>query len=184
MAEIQLTRIRSLYGDVKGLLSQIPLPEQDSMVKEFVVEQYNEVVNKLSVQTSTDYSTYSIPDSQRVDDWPEMYPSTIVRAQIGRIIARLEEEYGFNNTNNSSAPTIAIFNKNNNTNTIEINFTIEDLIRKTSDEQNKEKLTELKYELEKPTKDWDKIKPILIWLINASKDLFIQVVAILLEKKI
>lgn len=48
MAEIQLTRIRSLYGDVKGLLSQIPDSGKQSMVKEFTVQTFNSVVDELS----------------------------------------------------------------------------------------------------------------------------------------
>ena len=46
MAEIQLTKIKSIYGDIKGLLSQIPLPNQDSYISSFIVKQFNSSIDE------------------------------------------------------------------------------------------------------------------------------------------
>lgn len=184
MAEIQLTRIRSIYGDIKGLLSQLPLPEVSLLVNQFIVKGFNASLDELSQVSNTDYSSYKVPANLESPDWPGEYDSKLVRAQVGRVISRLEEEFGFGKRDSNSQPTIAIFNKNQNSNVIEINYTINDLIEKQENDESKEKLKELKAELEKEDKDWDAIKKIIIWLINFSKDLFIQIIPIILQKKL
>ncbi len=185
MAEIQLTKIKSIYGDLKGLLSQIPLAETTSLVSQFIVSQINQSVDNLTEVTNSDFSTYKIPENQRYADWPDSFPTNIVRAQLGRIISRLESEYGFGQNSQSSVnPGIVIFNKNQNEISLEINYTINDLINEETEEESKNKLKELKDELEKSDKNWDKIKGILIWVLNFSRELFIKIIPILLEKKL
>lgn len=100
MAEIQLTRIRSLYGDIRGLLSQIPQASVDPHVAGFLVSQFNSTVEELSAVTNTDYSRYKVTLDARVlmHSKGEYYYSKLVRPQIGRIISRLEEEYRFGET--------------------------------------------------------------------------------------
>ena len=185
MAEIQLTRIKSIYGDIRGILSQIPLVETTSVVDQFIVSQFNAAIDNLSELTNTDFSTYKIPDNLRLDDWPDKFPTETVRVQLGRVISRLEQEYSFGQNNPSSVnPGIVIFNKNQNEISLEINYTINDLIVEESSNDSKEKLKELKQELEKSDKNWEKIKNILIWILNFSKELFIKIIPILLEKKL
>lgn len=183
MAEIQLTRIKSLYGDIKGLLSQIPLAETSPTVDQFIVSQFNRTLDDLTNTTNTDYSIYKIPDEQRTREWPEKFDSNIVRAQMGRVISRLEQEYGFGSEAQQS-PGIVIFNKTQNEISLQINYTISDLINSSSDEGSKTKLEELRDELEKPDKNWEKIKNILIWILNFSKDLFLKIIPIILEKRL
>lgn len=184
MAEIQLTRIKSLYGDIKGLLSQIPLAETNPTIDQFVVSQFNQTLDVLTNTTKTDYSSYKIPDEQRIEDWPEKFDSNVVRAQIGRVISRLEQEYEFSKGDQQQSPGIVIFNKNQNEISLQINYTINDLINSSSNEESKKKLKELKDELEKPNKNWETIKNILIWILNFSKELFLKIIPILLEKKL
>lgn len=185
MAEIQLTRIKSIYGDIKGLLSQIPLAETNAQVDEFIVSQFNQSVDALTEVTNTDFSTYRVPENRRSQTRRDRFPTNIVRVQLGRVISRLENEYGFGQAGqSSSSPGIVIFNKNQNEISLEINYTINDLINDSRDEESKKKLEELKDELEKPDKNWGIIKDILIWILNFSKELFIKIIPILLEKKL
>lgn len=183
MAEIQLTRIKSLYGDLKGLLSQIPLEKDKSLVEIFTVTKINEAINALSDVTQTDYSSYRIPDNQINLEWQE-FPMGIVRTQLGRVISRLEEEYAFNRGDNNQTPGIVIFNKNENEISLKINYTINDLAEKFPGDESKSKLAQLEEELKKPNKNWDTIKGILIWILNFSKDLFLEIIPIILQKKL
>jgi len=184
MGEIQLTRIRSIYGDIKGLISQIPPLTERGLVNEFLVAQFNETLDNLSKVSGSDYSMYKVPDSQRNNDWPSEYQAGTVRVQLGRIISRLEEEYGFNKIDDNKAPGIVIFNKNENEISLQINYTINDLIDNSQDEVSKNKLKELRDEIEKPNKSWETIKNILIWILDFSKELFLKVIPILLQKKL
>ncbi|MEK7635357.1 MAG: hypothetical protein AAB446_02940 [Patescibacteria group bacterium] len=188
MAEIQLTKIKSIYGDIKGLLSQIPLPNQDSYISSFIVKQFNSSIDELSDVTGTDYSRNKVTHEAIVPTHNHtvepFYYSASVRPQIGRTIGRLEEEYGFGSINNQSSPNIAIFNKNQNELSINIDYTINNLIDKADDEEQKTKLRELRDELNKPNKNWEIIKSILIWILNFSKDLFLEVLPIILQSKI
>ncbi|MDD5617461.1 MAG: hypothetical protein PHG69_00030 [Candidatus Omnitrophica bacterium] len=185
MAEIKLTRIKSIYGDIKGLLSQIPSPEKDMWVKEFTVETFNEALDELTRISETDYSAYKVPKSQRNHNFIDRYESKIVRGQMGRVVSRLEEEYSFGiETDANRSPSIAIFNKNQNEISLQINYTINGLIEKYDNEECKEKLRNLRDELEKPSKNWETIKSILIWILNFSKDLFLEIIPIILQKKI
>lgn len=185
MGEIQLTRIKSVYGDIKGLLSQIPLAETIPTIDSFTVNTFNEAIDELSRITSTDYSRYNVPQNQEMSDWPGKFDSKVVRAQIGRVISRLEQEYGFGEKNQSSiTPGIVIFNKNQNEISLQINYTINDLINKQGDEEGKKKLGELKTELEKSDKSWESIRKILVWILNFSKELFVEIIPIILQKKL
>lgn len=184
MGEIQLIKVKSSYGDLKGLLNQIPLTETNSLVDEFTVSQMNIALDSLTEVSGSDYSQYKIPDSKRLQDWLDKFPADIVRAQLGRVITRLEMEYGFGNIEHNTNPGIVIINKNESEFSLEINYTINELISKQENEESKGKLKDLKEELSKGEKNWENIKNILIWILNFSKDLFIQVIPIILQKKI
>lgn len=184
MGEIQLIRIKSAYGDLKGLLSQIPLAQTNSLVDEFLVDQLNQAIDSLTVVSGSDYSIYKIPPSKRLEDWNQKYPADIVRAQLGRVISKLELEYNFDKPTQSQTPGIVIFNKNENEISMKINYSINELIEKLPTEESKSKLKQLDVELTKETKNWDVIKNILIWIINFSKELFLEVIPIILQKKL
>lgn len=185
MAEIQLTKIKSIYGDIKGLLSQIPPVDKEHFIKAFIVKTFNDALDELTKISNTDYLKYKVPNSERDPNWPDRYESAVVRAQIGRVVSRLEEEYSFSRESGTQqSPGIVIFNKNQNEISLQINYTINDLIEKYDDEESKEKLRNLQDELGKPNKNWEIIKAILIWILNFSKDLFLEIVPIILQKKI
>lgn len=184
MAEIQLTRIKSIYGDLHGLLSQIPPVDKEAYVKTFTVQSFNLALEGLSRASGSDYSEYKVPDSERSKAFSDSYDSKIVRAQIGRVVNRLEVEFGFGRKNGQQSPNIVIFNKNQNEISLQINYTINELIDKAGSEEEKIQLRELQEELEKPEKDWGKLKAILIWILNFSRELFLEVLPIILQKKL
>ncbi len=185
MGEIKLTRIKSIYGDIKGLLSQIPPIDKRAFVKRFTVKTFNDALDKLTEISDTDYSSYKVPVSEMSRNVPDSYPSQIVRPQIGRVVSRLEEEYGFGRESDAQqSQSVVILNKNQNEISLQINYTINDLINETNDEDGKEKLRELRDELDKSSKNWEKIKVILIWLLNFSKDLSLKIIPLILQKKI
>lgn len=182
MAEIQLTRIKSVYGEIKGYFDGLPKGASGPWcVPAIVGRNFNSAVSELNQVSGTNYDRFKL-----IED--ELSGGTncninFFRSKMSGLISRLEQEYGFGNKTFSSTPAVAIFNNNQNTSTIEINYTIEDLI-KNSEGERKEKLQELKDELENDDKNWEKIKIILMWTLNFSKELFVQIIPILLEKKI
>jgi hypothetical protein len=179
-----LPKIKSIYGDIKGLLSQIPPTDKDGLTSNIVVNGFNNTLTELSQATNTDYSKYEIPSEARNRNFRERFDSKIARAQIGRVIGRLEEKYGFGKSDAANSPPgIFIFNKNQNEISLQINYTLNELIDETGSDDAKMQLRELRDELEKPTKSWDKIRPILIWILNFSKDLFLKILPILLQKQ-
>jgi hypothetical protein len=183
MGEILITRIKSVYGDIKGLLSQIPQEREIGLVRAFIVDQMNSTVDILTSLAGSDYSTYKVPHTEINRDWNE-YPTSVVRTQLGRVISKLETEYGFNNIATTTPPGIVIFNKNENEISVNINYSIKELKDRYPDEPTKQKLSELEDELKKSVKNWDKIKPILIWVLNFSKELFLELLPLILQGKI
>ena len=183
MAEIQIIKIKSYYGDLKGLLNEIPEVGKAYFIKTFIITSFNQILDDLSSVSGTDYSAYKIPESQ-LDTGGRGCDITLARTQVSRIVTRLTQEFGFGqNVTENSSPSIVIFNKNQSEISLQINYTLNDLIARTEDAEGKRKLDELKNELEKPSKNWDVIKPILIWILNFSKDLFLKVLPILLQTK-
>jgi len=176
-----LVKIKSIYGDLKGLFSELPNGDKHVKVRGFIINNFNETIDKLSEISKTDYSSYKVPDSEK---YGGDYSSSSSRSQVGRILARLEEEYSFSKEIKTPNSQIVILNKNHNEIAINISYTLNDIINQTEDEKAKEKLNQLKTELERPTKNWETIKSILIWVINFSKDIFVQLLPLLLEKKI
>ncbi|HLD92149.1 MAG TPA: hypothetical protein VI795_01995 [Patescibacteria group bacterium] len=183
MAEIQLTKIRSIYGEIKGFLESLPqsINAGPYIIPKFNVDNYNSSVDNLSGVTNTDYSRFKIPDSEI----RSMTNIRIVKSQMMGVIRKLEAEYGFNSESTfNTSPGIVIFNKNQNEMSLQINYTIDNLIEQGENKESKNKLSELKEELGKTDKNWEKIKSILIWIINFSKELFLKIIPIILEKKL
>lgn len=193
MGEIMRTMIKSIYADFKGMQKAKTFNDESTLVRCELVEAYNKKIDDLSGISKTDYSEYKIPESSRhfeiydqnggkriTDD----YHCEIPNSNLERILSRLEMEYEFEEKKRlEELHPVVIINKNEqNQVSYNINYNITDLIAEISDETGKKKLSELKDELEKPNKNWDTIKNILIWILNFSKDLFLQVLPIILEK--
>lgn len=183
MAEIQITRIKSIYGEIKGIFAEIP--KEGNWIDFFIIQKYNDAVNRLSQVSETDYKIYTIPESEQVRARPGSFDILKVRICMGGLLGKLESEFGFaKQQENISSPTIAIFNQNRNGISIQVNYTIQDLISRSPNSEVKNKLSELDNEMNNSTKNWDKIKCILIWIINFSKDLFLEILPLILKNKI
>jgi len=192
MGEIQRTKINSIYADFKGIQKSESFDDKSGLIRYELIDSYNKKIDELSDLSNTDYSEYKVPESSRYYEIydedgnkriTDEYHSDMAKCNLERIISRLEVEYGFGEINQAQKnQPIVIVNKNEqNQTSININYTINDLIEKTNDEEGKKKLNELKDELNKPSKNWEKIKNVLIWIINFSKDLFLEVLPIILE---
>lgn len=185
MAEIQLTRIKSIYGEIKGYLEGLPQQEGTGAASgPFVVpttigKKFNDAIDELTRVSNTDYSRFKVNNAEG--------SGTLnireVRPSMHGAVCRLEEEFNFGRNNDISTPAIIINNKNQNEISVQVNYSLSQLIEESKDESG-EKLRQLEKELDKPNKSWDTIKPILIWILNFSKELFIKILPILLEKRI
>src|SRR5260221_3664586 len=131
MAEIQLTRIKSLYGEAKGYLEAIKDESSSGSytVPRSIVDNFNKIVDEVSNIAQTDYSRSKIPASEL----RSIMSVRLVKPLLAAFVSRLELEYGFNQS--SGTPGIAIFNDNSNRVTVQTNYTITNLIdQETSDE--------------------------------------------------
>ena len=178
MAEIQLTRIKSLYGEAKGYLESIDDGAGGPYtVPKMIVDKFNTVVDEVSHISGTDYSRSKIPESEMRG----VMSFRLVKPQMAAFVSRLELEYEFIKSVNNT-PGIAIINDNSNKVTVQTNYTIENLINQETNDEAKDKLKVLESELKKENKNWNAIKPVLIWIINYSAELFLKVLPTILEK--
>ena len=184
MAEIQLTRIKSIYGEIKGYLEGLPEEGKGAASGPFVVptviaRKFNDAIDELTKISDTDYSRFKLDKTEG--------SGTLnireVRPSMHAAVCSLEEEFNFGRNNDVSTPAIIINNKNQNEISVQVNYSLAQLIKESGD-GSREKLRQLENELKKPQKNWEAIKPILIWILNFSKELFIKILPILLEKKI
>jgi hypothetical protein len=184
MAEVIRTRIRSFFGDLKGLMQVISGNEHEASVDNFVVTQINQVIDDLTQLSETDYSSYKIPTRYLSRIYPNAYEKDLVMSQLGRIIGRLGEEQGFDKPSQSDTPNIVILNENQNKVSVTIDYTIENLIEQSEDTEVKENLGQIATEVKSANPNWEKIKTALGWILNFSKDLFLKVIPIILEKRL
>ncbi len=75
--EIQIAKVKSIYGDLKGLLSQIPPVAEEHYVEAFTVNTFNDDLKELSKITNTDFSRYKVPISQKIQS-SDLYASVVV----------------------------------------------------------------------------------------------------------
>jgi len=184
MAEVQPTKIKSIYGEIKGYLEGLPEEGKGAASGPFVVpaviaKKFNDAIDELIKISGTDYSRFKVNKAESTGT----LNIREVRPSMHAAVCRLEEEFNFGRNNYVSTPAIIINNKNQNEISVQINYSLAQLIKESEDE-SKEKLRQLENELKKPQKNWEAIKPILIWILNFSKELFIKILPILLEKKI
>lgn len=183
MAEIKLKQINSLYGELAGLLSQLPLAEKSRWVSKSTGDLYNSTVDELIKLSGTEYSRLKLSDgdtseySSNDDD----FDTANLRVKLGALVKRLEEEYGFNRnaSTGNSAPVIVTVNQNQ-----EVTLTvtpIQQIIDSTDDSEVRKELNELKTILE-TTKDPEKTSGILNKIQKISWEVFIKVLPIVLEQ--
>lgn len=182
MAEVKHVRIKSIYSQLKGIFEN--LSDTSSVVPSDVAADINSIIDELSSIADTDYSRHKMTPDQIPGRSRSMFRTVTVKTRLSSLISRLEAEYDLGEqTNNTNQPPFIIYNTNQNTNTISINvnYTIEQLIQSADSDDEKAALSEIKEELEKPNASWDKIKRALGWIVNYSKDLSLKVIPIVLD---
>lgn len=180
MAEVQLTKIKGLYGEASGLLSQLPLVTQASAISPAIAQQLNTVIDELSSVTDTDYSRHKLTEEDKWYGNKQQYDNAIVRTKTGSLVKRLEEEYGFGATASSpTAPVIVTVNQNQQ---VTLNVTpVQDIIDTTEDNELKSTLEELKQLLE-TTKDPEQASSLLNKVQQKSWEVFMKVLPFVLEQ--
>lgn len=178
MEEIQRARIKSVYGDIAGILSQIPLTtDKFTVVYRQTGDQYNRAVDELTTASQTDYSRYKLTPADRYSESAYILPVT--RARIGSLVKRLEEEYGFGTaTQSQTSPIVLTINQNQQ---VTLNITPIQQIIDTAGEDVKQELQELKHVLE-TSKDAKQASGILNKIQQKSWEVFMRVLPYVLEQ--
>lgn len=177
MAEVLRVRIKSLYGEIAGILSQLPLASQNFSLPPQIASQYNAAVDELTAISSTDYSRFKLI-SEDVYAEGEYYTS-IVRSKVGSLVKRLEEEHDYGNSGAAASSPVIVTVQQNQTLNVNV-IPIQQLISSTSDEDLKVALEELRKAIEEE-KNPSKASTILTTVMNKSWELFIQVLPYVLE---
>jgi hypothetical protein len=180
VAEIQRQRIKSVYGEIKGIFQALPTGS-NTLVPTSVAQHYNSAVDELSQVSETDYGRLKI---SRDDLWDaesnDNYDPIAVRAKVSALMRRLEEEHGFgaSEQTSTSAPVIVTVNQNQQ---VTVSVTpIQEIIDSTSNEDIKAELAELKDALENK-KDAKQASSILSTIQAKSWEVFIKVLPYVLE---
>ena len=180
----QKKKVKTLYKEFKGLQSQLPLPTDRPRVANSVVDDFNSMVTQLGNEIGENLDKYSVKEQDRWGD--KQYNMLPLRTQIGRVIGFLEDEFDEGQEaapvsvgKDSSQPQVVVINQNQLLMTMTQNF--QQVIDSATSKEEKEKLKELQEELEKPDKDWNKIKGILKWAMDFSEKLFFALVPFLLK---
>ena len=180
MAEIQRTRIKSLYGEAAGILSQLPLASQASAVPPSIGQQYNAIIDELNGVAETDYSRHKLTGTDMWIGNSSQYDMTVCRSKMGSLVKRLEEEYDFGLAASAqTAPVIVTVNQNQQ---VTLNVTpVQEIIESTDDEELKSVLEELK-QLLQTTKDPEKASSLLTKIQQKSWQVFMKVLPVVLEQ--
>lgn len=115
---------------------------------------------------------------------------TTIKAALNKL-----ELFGFKPTlhspeTNKSGLTVQITNNLSNQQSVNLSVSFEQIIEMINKTQStnevkteaKSKISELKEEIKRDNPSWEKIKGILIWLINFSKEVFLKVIPYILDK--
>lgn len=177
MAEVQLQRLKGLYGEIAGILYELPKNDTDTVLfSGHIVEQYNAVVDEISQVSNTDYNRHKISkDSNYADGY---HTIATVRSKIGSLVRRLEQEYGFSLKDSRNTPVVVTVQQNQ---TVNITVTpIQTLINDTEDEILRDQLEDLRHAVE-VDKSPSATRKVLKVIMEKSWELFIKVLPYVLE---
>lgn len=180
MAEIQLQRIRGVYGEIAGILGELPLEEVSYYIPSQIGRHYNTVVDELNQVAETNYSRSKLVQDDYFNEDPEHYITSMVRIKVGGLVKRLEQEYSFgtNAASSHTAPVVVTVNQNQQ---VTVSVTpIQQIIDSTDSEDVRQELEELKRAVETGT-DQKKTSSILNSLQQKSWEVFMKVLPYMLE---
>lgn len=180
MAEMQRQRIKSIYGEIKGLMQGLPEGAGEG-VPNSVGFQYNSAVDELISVSDTNYARLKVTDA---DIWihgsNSAYDPIAVRVKVSSLVHRLEEEHGFGGAERSSATSPVIVTVSQNQQLTVSVTPIQEIIDSSHDDELSEALNELKTILN-TSKDPEKTSNILGSIGSKSWEVFIKVLPYVLE---
>lgn len=180
-------KLKSIFQQIEALKEQLE-NDEGWFHAALIQETYHPLIDEMTVATGEDCSKFKIPNSAykvmnpRMGGGTPIYERQTTLVRISMAYAHLRQVLGLSSDNQGHAAVSGVTIINQNTLAVDIKYTINQLIERAESNEEKEKLSELEKELSKSDKNWDKIKEILIWILNFSKDLFIQVVPELLKR--
>ncbi len=172
-----MQRLKGLYGEVAGILRELPRSETDSTIfSGHIVDQYNAAVDEISQTSNSDYSRHKITkDSNFAEGY---HTSATVRSRIGSLVRRLEQEYGFNLRDSLDTPVVVTVQQNQSVN---VTITpIQTLINETNDDTLRDQLEDLRQAIE-VEKSPSTTRRVLKVIMEKSWELFIKVLPYVLE---
>ncbi len=180
-------KLESIFEQIEGLKNQLENDKGWFHVA-LIRETYHPLIDEMSEATGEDCSKFKVPNSAYKVMNPSMSGGTAIYerqttlVKISMAHGHLKQLLGLSSNDKNQAAVSGVTIINQNTLALDIKFTVSQLIERANSEAEREKLAELEEELSKSDKNWDRIKDILIWILNFSKDLFIQVVPELLKR--
>jgi hypothetical protein len=180
-------KLESIFQQIEGLKGQL---ENDKgwFHATLIRETYHPLIDEMTEATGENCEKFKVPNSaykvvnQNMGGGTPIYERLTTLARISMVHGHLKQLLGFSNNNQNQNTVSGVTIINQNTLAVDIKFTISKLIERAVNDEERGKLIELEEELSKSDKNWDRIKDILIWILNFSKDLFIQVVPELLKR--
>lgn len=182
MADTDYRKIKAIYESFVAFLESVEKGSGYS-VNTSVAANYDRQVDDLTTISRTDYSTYKISSNLKSADVTSgrKYNAREVHQVLSQVIGLLNGQYDFGKPQVSLAPVITIDNSNRSE--INIQFkTVLQVADEVEDVEIKEQLYDLDRELNKSNKNLEKIRTIVIWLIQRSWEVFLSIAPVLLEK--
>lgn len=181
-------KLESIFQQIEGLKDKLE-NNQGWFHAELITETYHPLIDEMTKATNEDCNKFKVPNSAHKIINPNLkgggtaiYDRLMTLAKISMAHGHLKQLLGLSNNKQNQPSVSGVTIINHNTLAVDIKYTISQLIENASNSEERKKLTELEKELIKPDKNWNTIKNILIWILNFSKELFIQVVPELLKK--
>jgi hypothetical protein len=177
MADLQIQKIRSIYGEILGIADHLP---DGLVVNSAVTNLYNSAIDELSTVSNSDYSRFRVNQ----DDFfrTDMYKIATVKPKMGSVLARLEQEFGFYKPSRGeyrAAPVIMTVNNNN-----QLNITItpiQEVINTINDNALRADVEALKAIIE-GDKNKARASSLLNKIQQRSWEVFIAILPVVLER--
>lgn len=144
-------KVRPIYRDLQGYLSQLPLSGQhnDVIRDPDLWNNYNSLVEELKTITSKDYNSFRV--EPKYDDFSQKVFLVTLRTNLGRLISRLHAEFfDDEQTPFSSSPSTIINQSQSQEQSIDLKFYIDlgskldEKIKNVTDEKEKGYLEKFK----------------------------------------
>lgn len=177
MAEIQHQRIKSIYGELSGLYKGALHDVPNNHFPWAIAEQVNGSIDELNQATGTDYSRFKLAHEPHMNN--DYVTASFARTKMSAIVTRLEQEYGFNSSNNSANTPVVVTVQQNQMVNVNV-IPIQQLISDINDDGLKIQLNDLRDAVE-THKDPAKTRSILKTIMDKSWELFIKVLPYVLQ---